>query len=227
MLSLGDHVALVDIILQQEIVSEKKGKCRTIPCEQNVPKRTYWEDLVICKLADQLRHGIDVIIDTAKEDRLVSNHDTCLKQLLAGLCGYPRDLVRVVKVRVPCHGLASLLCLVGYVDQGIDPAVGLVEDSGRGNAEPLGSEAESLDVRDADQALANHLQLVRLEIIRVASRDDNVLQSGLAFNVRKDRLPAPAGRLQGFLCYGVCVRSDRIRPGTVHAVCGTDRCCYR
>lgn len=93
----------------------------------------------------------------------------------------------------------------GDLGQGGGPPVVRVQQAGGRDGQPLGGEPEPTDVRDPDEALADGPDVLRLEVVRVAARDDNVLELRGGFDVGEDFVPAPAGRLEGGLGYLVCV----------------------
>ena len=61
---------------------------------------TDWRDVIVRKLPDQCRHGLDVIVDALKQHGLVPySHVRHVELLRSGRCD-PRELVRVVEMSV-------------------------------------------------------------------------------------------------------------------------------
>lgn len=106
------------------------------------------------------------------------------------------------------------------------PPVAGVEDAAGRDGETLGREAEAADVRDGDEPLADVLELLRVEVVRVAARDDDVLQLRGRFDVLEDFLPAAACGLEGGLGDGVGVGTDGVGAGAEGAVGGADGGCW-
>lgn len=136
---------------------------------------TYRENVVVGQSPYQRRHRLGVVVDAPQQHALVANSHACLVEPLRGHLCDPRDLVGVVEVRVEGHGLARRLGLLGDINEGIRPPVRAVDQAARGDRQALGGEAEPADVRDADEALADHPDVLGLQVVRVSARDDNVL----------------------------------------------------
>ncbi len=82
----------------------------------------------------------------------------------------------MVEVSVQGHVLARLPGLVGDANQSVRPLVGRVDEPARRNRESFGGEPESLDVRHADEPVADLLENMRLQVIRIAPRDHDVVK---------------------------------------------------
>ena len=97
----------------------------------------YRLDVVVHQHPKQRTHGLHVIIDAAKQHRLVADADPFLVEALAGLAGDPRDLVGMVEVRMQSHALSLPARLAGNGDERVEPAVATVEEAGRPDGEAL------------------------------------------------------------------------------------------
>ena len=109
----------------------------------------------ICQSPDQCAHGLDIVIDSPEQHSLVTNRDSRIAQSPAGLFSNPRDLIRMIEMRVKSHPLARLLGLLADVYEGIGPLVIRVEKAIGAHRQPLGGKAEFLDVGHVDQFHAN------------------------------------------------------------------------
>ena len=69
------------------------------------------------------------------------------------------------------------------------PRVGLVQNTTWSNRQTFGCEAKPSDVWDVEQPFAYQLELVCGELIAVAARDDEILDSLILFNVREHAFP--------------------------------------
>lgn len=163
-----------------------------------------------------------MVVDPPQQHALVADHDASLVKLLRSLFGDPRYLVGVVKVRMQGHRLAALLGLVRHVDQCRAPCIRRVEYAAGCHGQPFGSKSEAADMWDVEEAVTNHLDVFRLEIVRVAPRDDNVLELMGVFDVGKDLIPATTGRLERGLGDLVGVGADAISSRAVATVRRTD-----
>ena len=129
----------------------------------------------------------------------------------------------MVEVGVQRHGLSRLLGLVQDADESVDPRVSRVENPVGAHGEALGREAEALDVVHGDEPVADHHDVLRLQVVRVSAGDDNVVEALLALNVSKGFLPSLTGGLERCLGDGVSIRTDSIRAGAEHAIGRADR----
>lgn len=113
-------------------------------------------------------------------------------------------------MRMPRHGFPSLLRLVRNMNQGVHPSVRLIEHPAGGDRQPFRGESEALDIGHGDEPLADHGQLLGLEVVRVAARDDDVLELGPALDVSERLFPASAGWFERGLGYCVGVGTNCI-----------------
>lgn len=154
-----DHVALVDVVLQDMSVSTYEILTGLFQIS------TYWRDVVVRELTNERAHRLDVVVDAAQQDSLVAHSDALLQQALARELGDPADLVWMVDVRVQSDTLAGALRSIRYVDQRREPAVTIVQEASGSHGQPLGRETEAADVGHANEALADLVQLVGFQVV--------------------------------------------------------------
>ena len=153
---------------------------------------TYRGDIIVSQASDQCRHSLEIIVDTPQQHTLIANGHARLQEPLRRHFGDPRELVRVVEVRVDGHRLPRPPCLVGDVNDGRRPAIFGIEQARGSDRQALGGEAEAADVRDTNEALADHLDVLWLQEIRVSAGNNNVLDLGVGVYVGEDFVPSLA-----------------------------------
>lgn len=123
---------------------------------------------------------------------------------------------------VPCHSFSCFLRLVGHTNHGVDPIVALIQHAAGSNGQTLGGKPEALNVGHADQALADQDELFRLEVVGIATGDDDILELGPTRNVGEGFFPTSAGRLERSFGHSVCVGAHCIGASAEHTVGWTD-----
>lgn len=186
----------------------------------------YRGDVIISQAPDQPAHSLHIIIHTPQQHRLISHRDPGLQQLLRRLRRDPRDLVRVVEVRMHRDTFPRGPRPRRDAGQGRQPPVAGVEEAAGRHRQALGGEAEPADVRDIDETLADVLDVLWIEIVGVAARDHDVLELRGGFDVVEDFLPAATGGLEGRFGYGVGVGAYGVGSSTEEAICWADRSCW-
>jgi hypothetical protein len=61
---------------------------------------------------DQIRHGVEAIVDAFQEDRLVAHDDPVLEQIIGSLLRHPGDFARMVDMSVKADLLPYVPTLV-------------------------------------------------------------------------------------------------------------------
>jgi hypothetical protein len=136
---------------------------------------SYGNYVIVSELTNQGRHGSDIVVHPTQQDSLVAYRDACLRN--------PRDLVRVVEVRVQRHRFSNGLTLVGDRYESAGPLIVRIQYTTGRHRQAFGGKTKAADVGHGDQALPDHVELVRLEVIGVPARDHNVMKAILALNV--------------------------------------------
>lgn len=106
-------------------------------------------------------HCRDVVIDSAEKDRLVSHHNTLLKELLRSLSGDPGDFIRVVEMGMQRNRLAHLFPHIGNINQCRGPGIALIKDPRWANSEALGCVSEAFDVWNRKETFTDVVELFR------------------------------------------------------------------
>jgi hypothetical protein len=183
-------------------------------------------NIIVRQLPNQGTHRLHIIIHAAKQDALIADHNPILKQLLRRLARDPRELARVVEMRVNSNLFTSLLATLRQSNQLPSPRVLRIQGPGGRNAQSFGGDAETSDVRNGEHAVADGAQLFRVQVIRVTTRDDNVLDGWRGGDVGEGVFPAAFAGLVGGLDDGIRVAADSVGARAVSAVQATDGCCW-
>lgn len=188
---------------------------------------TYRCDIVVCELPDQGTHGVDVVIHAFQEHTLVAHSDASFKEALSGILGDPRDFVGMIEMSVQRHRLSLSLRSIGNVLQRRNPLILGVEDTTWRDSQALGGKAETTDMRDLKKALADHVNMVGLQIVRVATRNYDILKLRSLLDVVEDFVPATASGLEGSLSNLLRIGTNTVSSSTVAAVSWANGGCYQ
>lgn len=131
------------------------------------------------------------------------------EKVVGGFLRDPRDLTSMIDMSMKAYLLPKLPSPLGKVDQGFCPGLARC-DAARSHTQSFGGKANTLNMVHAEKSsntqhrtesqsvsipFADSSQVVRLKIIRIATRDHNVLQVWVIFKVLEHQLPALSARL--------------------------------
>lgn len=113
---------------------------RLKPCRLDVLRKgmeTHRLDVIINQSANQQLHSPDIIINPIKQHTLVPNRHRILKQPQRRPFRNPRDLTRMIKMRMKRHTLSSLPPQITDPNQRLRPFIRAVQGPRRTNQHPL------------------------------------------------------------------------------------------
>ena len=166
-------------------------------------------DVDVAEAPAEQRHRLDAVVDPPLQHALVAHGDAALEQLVHRRLGDRRDLARVVEVGVEHDLLVAAAPLLHDPGQRVRPGV-VGQDLLRHHRRSLGRVAHPPDVVDRQQRLADLRDLLGPQLVRVAARDDDVLQLGPRADVVERLLPALHVHLELELRHLFRVDADRV-----------------
>ena len=159
----------------------------------------------VAQPAHEQLHRRRIVVHAVLQDGLAADGDAALGQPVHGVLRDAGDLVGMIEMRVDDHVLVQLATELDHAGQGVEPGAGRSESFAASTARALRRIPDAADVRHAQQALADQLDVLGLQVVGVAAADDDVLQFRPRSDVGESVFPAlRAGReLQLFHRLGV------------------------
>ena len=107
--------------------------------------------------------------------RLIAHEDAALEKHPHGLFGDPRDFFGALKCVCSTTSLPILRPRSTTRGQRVEP-LGMRDDLHRHDRRAFGGEAHAAHVRNIEQRVADQLDVLRRQLIRVAAGDDDVFE---------------------------------------------------